>query len=244
MAYGVRRRLDYKRPTARNDLGLLSPARTGNVRGAPRADSHRVRVNRCTQDSSRRTEGRCARILVILPGSGMCWQADGSDLIGTVQNLFTGDLDGSEAESTTRLGLASTEVREYAKAQRIEVADPRVGARRAGGQVQGRYRTTESRTSRSAGLCRLTHIADVRTLRPRMSIRLPVCCQRWRRSSFYLCRSYRGRVERTGRVASAIAGVQCRGADRPFRRAGLIALISSLWRALGAGAVPRPGGGG
>jgi hypothetical protein len=42
----------------------------------------------------------------------MCWQADGSGLIGTVKILFTGDLDGSEAESTARLGLDSTEVRE------------------------------------------------------------------------------------------------------------------------------------
>jgi hypothetical protein len=36
--------------------------------------------------------------------------ADGSDLVGTVQILFTGDLDGSQAESTVRFGLDRIEV--------------------------------------------------------------------------------------------------------------------------------------
>jgi hypothetical protein len=35
----------------------------------PRADPHRVRVNRCRQDSSRQIEGRCTPILVILPSA-------------------------------------------------------------------------------------------------------------------------------------------------------------------------------
>jgi hypothetical protein len=43
-----------------------------------------------------------------------CCPADGSDLIGTVQILFTDDFDGSEAESTVRFGLDSAEVREVA----------------------------------------------------------------------------------------------------------------------------------
>jgi hypothetical protein len=57
------------------------------------------------------------------PSSGVRWQADGNDLIGTVQIVFTGDLDGSEAECTVRFGLDSTE-------------GPRIGKR--GGESRSR----------------------------------------------------------------------------------------------------------
>ena len=59
-----------------------------------------------------------------------CCPADGSDLIGTVQILFTDDFDGSEAESTVRFGLDSAEVREGAGPFRplLGVGHPGLGA--------------------------------------------------------------------------------------------------------------------
>jgi hypothetical protein len=38
-----------------------------------------------------------------------------------IQTLFIDDLDGSDAEGTVRFGLDGAEVREWAKAQGIEV---------------------------------------------------------------------------------------------------------------------------
>ena len=48
--------------------------------------------------------------------------------------------------------MDSTEVREWARAQGIEVKRPRAGARRSGGEVQDRYRTVASGTFPVGGL--------------------------------------------------------------------------------------------